>query len=119
MLLAYSAFAQEPEPASAFVPEEFKDLYGELSERLNSFEAALSQRQKNQNNPVLFSTELLGANAHRGPKLLKPGQHEGILMQLDRFQSLGIQAVTVALSFPILYPPFHKNNEEYTAYLDL
>jgi hypothetical protein len=104
------------EPQAA-VPAEFKDLYRELESLLDRFNRTLDRQKRSRSEPLAFSAELLSANSHRGPQLLKPEAYKGITMELDRFKELGLQAVTVSLGFPLLYPKFHKDKKTYEAYL--
>ena len=95
------ALAQSPPP----VPAEFQDLYSFLGQKLDAFEAKLSAAGPAAA-PVTLAAELLSANGNRGRALLGAGALPGVRTELDRLRSLGVQAVTVAIPFPILHQPF-------------
>lgn len=114
LALGFAAVLRAAEP----VPPEFRGLGDELAASLQAFERKLDVRGERHRRPVLWSAELLGANAHRGPQLLKRGQYEGVLLHADRLKAMGLRAVTLSISFPMLYRPFHRDDAEYQAYLD-
>lgn len=49
-------------------------------------------------------TELLAANGNIGSRLLAPSAISGVISELDAFSALGVQGVTVDVSFPLLLP---------------
>jgi len=99
------------------VPQRYTGIYDELEGQLARFDAALRARWDGTKAPVLFSGELLAANGHVGDALIRPGHERAIETSLDAFQALGMQAATVQISFPMLYRPFYRSEEEFTAYL--
>jgi hypothetical protein len=96
------AAAQTPPP----VPPEFQDLYPFLGQKLDAFEAKLRTAGDGTRYPVIWAAELLSANGNRGRQLLEPTTLPVVRTELDRLKSLGVQAVTIAIPFPILYQPF-------------
>lgn len=100
------------------VPGEYRTVYAELEEQLGRFDKLVQSRWDGSKAPVVFSGELLAANGHLGPQLLRPGHFEATLLSVDRLQALGVRAVTVQISFPMLYRPFFRTDEEYAQYLD-
>ncbi len=100
------------------VPSEYRDLYSELDEELSRVEALFNERQQVSEYPVIFGAQLIGADAKRTQELLKAGQYESLLLELDRLKEMGIQLVTISVGFPNLYRAFYKNREDYDAYLD-
>jgi hypothetical protein len=110
--------AELPTAFTASVPPELQGIYAELDAHLTRFDAVVGSRWNGRKSPVVFSTELLPANGHVGAGLLRPQQMDVVRLTLDRLQSLGVRAVTVQISFPMLYRPFFRSDEEYTAYLD-
>lgn len=77
-----------------------------LEEKIETFERNIARSKPAEPYAVSFGGELLTANAHRGIQLLRPRTREGVNLELDRLQALGLQSVTVAVSFPVLYKPF-------------
>ncbi|MGH2399743.1 MAG: hypothetical protein ACRDF6_07840, partial [bacterium] len=104
--------------ASAPIPGELQGIYAELDAQITRFDAVVGARWNGRKSPVAFSTELLPANGHVGAALLRPQQMDVVKLTLDRLQSLGVSAVTVQISFPMLYRPFFRSDEEFAAYLD-
>ncbi|MDR7547717.1 MAG: hypothetical protein QN149_10620, partial [Armatimonadota bacterium] len=103
--------------APTSVPRQYVGIYDELQGQLARFEAALRARWDGTRAPVLFSGELLAANGHVGEALIRPGREQRVETSLDAFQTLGLQAATVQISFPMLYRPFYRSAEEHAAYL--
>jgi len=107
-----------PISGAAPPPPGYAAIYDELEGRLRRFDTALRARWDGATAPVLFGGELLAANGHLGEALIRPGRVQAIEASLDAFRTLGLQAATVQVSFPMLYRPFHRSEEEYAAYLD-
>lgn len=104
--------------ARAQVPAEFQDLYPALEQKLDAFEATL-EGQGHAAYPVTFTSELLTANGNRGRALLGAQTLPGVRLELDRLRALGVQAVTVAIPFPILDPAFLQWNGDPQDYAGL
>ncbi len=85
------------------VPVEYRSLYGELEARLRAFDRRLGNPPKRD---VVFATNLLTANSHAGPALLREDWWRSNLLYLDRLQALGVTGVTVTVSYPLLTPAF-------------
>ena len=88
------------------VPAEFQDLAPFLGQKLDAFEAKLQALEGGVPYPVTWTAELLSANGNRGRALLQPSTLPVVRIELDRLKSLGVQAVTVAIPFPVLFQPF-------------
>lgn len=97
------------------VPAEYAGLYANLKAALDSFDATLASQSARPTNPVTFSAELLAANGNRGEELLKPGVMDSVNLTLNRFQELGIQAVTFPIGYP-LYTDTYPRHEEYVQF---
>ncbi len=101
-LAAALAAGSEP-PGSVTVPQEYRALYAELANRLNGFESRLGNPAPRK---IVLATNLLTANSHAGPALLHPDWQRYNLLYLDRLQALGLNAVAVTISYPLLTPAF-------------
>ena len=55
---------------------------------------------------VIYATELLPADSNIGQRRLSPQAMQGVINYLDAIQKLGVQGVTIDISFPILAPTF-------------
>jgi len=105
VLAALSATAQ-----NAPVPSQYQDLYTALKQNLDAFAATVTADSTGPKSPVAFGAELDIANANRGIQLLAPDAFRGVLLELDSLQKLGVQSVTVAIGFPMLYQDFYSFN---------
>jgi chitodextrinase len=104
LLLARGA---EPAPP---VPAEFQDLYSELYSYITDFRQTIDQSWDGTRSPVAFSANLLAANSSGGTDLLAPGAIDQVRQELDGLKGLGVKAVSLDISFPVLYAPFHTTN---------
>lgn len=104
----FAAALAAPAPG---VPAEYADLYATLEGRLKAIDGYVSARWAGQKYDVLFSAELLVANANQGEVLLREQAWQGVLLNLDRYQLLGVGAVKVAIKYPILIPAFPRSAE--------
>jgi hypothetical protein len=98
----------------AQVPAEYQQLYSDLKAALDEYGTYLSSRT-GPSYPIIFGAELLPANGNRGSDLLAPQAMQGVTLDLDRFQEIGIQGVTIAIGFP-LYTPTFPNYHDYVQF---
>lgn len=89
--------------APADVPAEYRALYAELASRLSAFERRLGNPAPRK---VVAATNLLTANSHAGPALLREDWQRSNLLYLDRLQALGATGVSVTIGYPLLTPAF-------------
>ncbi len=92
--------------ALAQAPTEYSDLYQFLDEKMTEFDLTLESRWDDSRPPVDFGGELLTANGNRGHALLTTRALAGVRLELDRLRALGLDAVTIAIPFPLLDPAF-------------
>ena len=64
---------------------------------------------------VIYATELLPADSNLGPKLLSQQALQSVMNFLDAIQKLGVQGVTIDISYPILTPSF-PNYDQYLSF---
>src|SRR3972149_6187110 len=88
------------------VPAEYADLYATLDGRLRAIDSYISSRWAGEKHDILFSAELLAANSTQGKARLREQAWQSVLLNLDRYQLLGVRAVKVAIKYPILIPAF-------------
>ena len=82
------------------VPTQYQTEYAAVQDEVQSFSSSVGREPKH---PITkFGTELLTANGNIGAGLLSPGAISGVERELDAFEALGIQGVTVDVSFPLL-----------------
>ncbi len=97
------------------VPQSYQSLYSTLNGEISQLANANTQVQSKTTRPI-FGAHLLLANANSGPALLNPQTMDAVKLNLNRFQELGIQGVTVTLSFPLLVPGFPQSAQYLTFY---
>ena len=95
------------------VPTEFQDLYTSLDNYLGSFNTTLSSSGNPSPYPVLYTGTLTNADANAGPQLAGSGYFSGVQLQLQALKAMGVQAVMVAVGFPMLYQPFFSSQSQY------
>ena len=99
------------------VPQTFQDLYSTLNGDLTDFNTALNGLWKGARYPVLYAGELSNANSNNGPQLLSLSALPAVQNDLVMLKALGVQAVAVEVSFPMLYEPFFATSSEYQQYV--
>jgi len=93
------------------VPPDYVELYSVLETSLENYNAYLASLDSEITYPVVYGAELLPANSNRGESLLVPQTMSAVELFLDRFQQLGIQGVTVPVSYPLYTPDFPRYAE--------
>jgi uncharacterized protein (TIGR03437 family) len=97
------AWAQIPS-----VPSPFQPTYTELQNYISSFDTKVTSEWNGKTSNVLWSTELDVADANSGLQVLNYGP--GALMELQKLHALGLKAVTVGISMPIVNQDFYTFN---------
>jgi uncharacterized protein (TIGR03437 family) len=92
------------------VPGQFQSTFAELQNNINNFQATVSASWSGKSSPVLWSGELLTANANIGLQLLNTGASSSALQDLNALHALGVKAVTVNMAFPIVDQAFYTFN---------
>ena len=87
----------------AAVPAEYQSEYALVQADGQAF-ASLSGSAPSTGGTTTVGAELLAANGNIGSGLLDPQAISGVEAELDAYQALGIQGVTVCVSFPLLLP---------------
>ena len=102
----------QPAPCST-APSAFAVMCSELEGDVSSFDTTVSSQWNGTPSPVAFGAELVTADCNRGlATLLAPATLAGVKSQLDALALVGVQSVTFAVSFPILYQPFYQYNHD-------
>jgi len=82
------------------VPADYTAMYKFLSQSLDDWQQKLKGQQPS--GAPVFGAHLLAANANRGEELLRPTTLPVVDASLDRLKQLGLQGVTITISFPLL-----------------
>src|SRR5579884_564193 len=90
------------------VPAPYQSTYTYLQGQISSFRASVQQHATAGISNVIFSADLQGANSNLGSAfLLNSTTLPGILREAAYLQAMGVKAVHVAVSFPVLTPSYY------------
>ncbi len=105
-LSSFPLFAQNPP-----VPAEYQDIYSMLKTQISAFDASVKSGWNGAPSGVLYAPQLQSADSNDYTNMLQPFYYSNqVLVELDQLRAVGSQAVTVHISFPILYQPFYASN---------
>lgn len=94
-------------------PGAYSATCAEMQGDISTFNNTVSSQWSGAKAPTAFGTELLAANDNIGLSgILAPDALTKVQSELDGLSGLGVQFVTVAVSFPILYQPFYTYNND-------
>lgn len=103
-------------------PSTYSTICNELQNYLTTFQTTLSTQWHGDKSPVAFGGELTSADCNQGLAVLtSPNTIHAVNTQLDGFARVGVQSVTFAVGFPVLYQPFLQFNgdpQDYTTILN-
>ena len=98
-----------PRVCSAQVPSVYQDLYSQLSGDVADFQGAISGSWNGSKFPVVFAAQLTDANCNNGPGLLQPASFTLIQNEILLLKAIGVKAVSVEVSFPMLDADFFNS----------
>jgi len=101
-------------PSSA-VPSPFLATWNGAAAALSAFEGTLDAAWDRQPHSTVHGAQLFTANCHRGAELLTGSALAGNAILLDQYRALGIQGVTIAISYPLLMSDF-PGSADYLAF---
>ena len=93
----------------AQVPAPYQDLYTQLTEEVADLQGSVSKTWDGSTYPVAFSAQLTDANSNNGPGLLNESSLTLIQSEIAQLKAVGVKAISVEVSFPMLYPPFFNS----------
>jgi hypothetical protein len=96
---------------AAPVPAQYRSLYDQLQAQVT----AINPGAPPSHPSTVYGTDLTVANSNLGSGLLRPNTMQKVQQQLDIFQKLGIQGVTIQINYPILDPAF-PDQSQYVAF---
>ncbi len=97
------------------IPSTYQSMYTTLDQILNEFGQNLDSTAPVATHQTIYATELLPADSNIGPKLLSQQTLQSVTEFLDAIQKLGVQGVTIDISYPILTPSF-PNYDQYLGF---
>jgi hypothetical protein len=95
------------------VPSANQSMYSTLDQLLTNFNQTLISATTKSSQQPIYATELLPADSNLGEDLLDPTALQGVVNNLNALQGLGIQGVTIDVSYPTLVSSYAN----YTQYL--
>ena len=105
-------------PYNMTVPLAYATMYSTLNQILGNFNQTLiSTPPVGANHQVIYATELLPADSNLVTALLVPGQLQSVENNLNAMQTVGVQGVTIDVSYPILSPTF-ANYSQYLSFYE-
>jgi hypothetical protein len=99
------------------IPSTYQSMYATLDQVLNDFGQSLDSKAPVATHQVIYATELLPADSNIGPRLLSQQALQSVVNYLDAIQKLGVQGVTIDISYPILTPSF-PNYDQYLSFYE-
>lgn len=105
--LTLCAAAGAQAQSAAPVPATYQSLYSYLESQISTFQTTINSNWSGTKAPVVYSAELLTVNSNSGLALLGPNVRNKYLEELNRLKSVGVQAVTFNVAFPLFYQPFY------------
>jgi len=99
------------------IPSAYQPMYVTLNQILDNFDQALNSTHPETAHSVVYATELLPADSNRGQQLLAAQTVQGVTNYLDAIQKLGVEGVTIDISFPVLTPTY-PNYAQYLSFYE-
>ena len=93
----------------AQIPTVYQDLYTQLTQDVADLQGGISKVWDGSTYPVAYSAQLTDANSNNGPGLLNPASFTLIQNDIAALRAVGVKAVSVEVSFPMLYAPFFNS----------
>jgi hypothetical protein len=102
-------------PYDESIPSTYQSMYTTLDQILNDYGHTLDPKAPVAAHQVIYATELLPADSNLGSKLLSQQAMQSVVLFLNAIQKLGIQGVTIDISYPILTSTF-PNYAQYLSF---
>ena len=93
----------------AQVPGPYQDLYSQLNGDVTDFQGTITGHWNGSKYPVKFAAQFTGANCNNGPGLRQPASFALIQNEILLLKAIGVKAVSVEVSFPMLDADFFNS----------
>jgi len=94
-------------------PAAYSAACADMQSYISPFNSTIASQWKDSKSSSAFGTELLGANSNISlTGILSAQAMTRVQTELDDLSKLGLQFVTIGVSFPILYEPFYTYNRD-------
>jgi hypothetical protein len=90
----------------------YQPLYTQLQGYISTANGSINTQWDGSNYPVKYSAELLNADANAGTGILQSSTQQLMMDELDGEKSMGVQAITVQIGFPIFEESFYVASGE-------
>jgi hypothetical protein len=110
LLLKFSLYAVAALPlvAQSNVPAQYQAIYSNMTTQISAFQTLLNQSWNGTPYPVTWAPHLSSAESDNYLSLLAANYfNNAVSTELQELQATGAKAVTLHISFPILYQPFY------------
>jgi hypothetical protein len=99
------------------IPASYESTYSTLNQILDNFDQTLGSPSPGSSHSVIYATELLPADSNIGPRLLAPQAMQGVISYLDALKRMGVDGVTIDVSYPVLTPTY-PNYSQYLSFYE-
>jgi len=90
--------------ASAPVPAQYQNLFTTIQTQLSGAQQTVDGLPAHANPAMVYGAALLFADGNRGTQLLAPETLPEVRQEIDTLASLGVEGVSIQVSFPLLLP---------------
>jgi hypothetical protein len=89
---------------SASVPAQYQSLYTTIQTQLDGAQQTVNRLPSHSNPTMVYGAALLFADGNRGTQLLVPQTLPEVRQEIDTLASIGVEGVSIQVSFPLLLP---------------
>jgi len=90
--------------SSAPVPAQYQSLYTTIQTQLDGAQQTVNGLPSHSNPTMVYGAALLFADGNRGTQLLVPQTLPEVRQEIDTLASIGVEGVSIQVSFPLLLP---------------
>jgi hypothetical protein len=90
--------------SSAPVPAQYRSLYTTIQTQLDGAQQTVNRLLSHSNPTMVYGAALLFADGNRGTQLLVPQTLPEVRQEIDTLASIGVEGVSIQVSFPLLLP---------------
>ena len=105
--------------SSSDVPSRYQHIYSLIDEKLGDAENFLDKKWDGEIHGTKLALEFLGASSNKGELLLTEKNWQANMLWLDIYEKLGLDALSLCISYPILTEDFKRCDEYLDYYVSL
>ncbi len=99
-----SAVASNTPARTSPVPAQYQSLYATIQSQLDGAQQTVNGLPSHSNPTMVYGAALLFADGNRGTQLLVPQTLPEVRQEIDTLASIGVEGVSIQVSFPLLLP---------------